>query len=162
MSYICGDCKQEHSFPLTFNASPLCAEALLEKVKAMELQLSEALKYAAPVNATASVPRLKPCEHNEYWTTHSGACMACRATVAERLISEAIQWAIEENGSAVDRQEREKDVENWKYLEGRRLAFAAVINKLSAPEKRVGPACFVCGAEATGKIGAEPRCERHV
>lgn len=28
--------------------------------------------------------------------------------------------------------------------------------------KRVDPSCFVCGAEATGKIGAEPRCERHV
>lgn len=28
--------------------------------------------------------------------------------------------------------------------------------------KRVGPSCFVCGAEAAGKIGAEPRCERHV
>lgn len=65
------------------------------EIERLNLQLREARKYAAPMDATASVPRLKPCEHSEYWTTHYGNCMACRAADAE-LQNEALKKLADE------------------------------------------------------------------
>jgi len=66
------------------------ARNLITRLRA---ELAEALKYAAPENAKA-LPHIKnPCKvHNEYWTTHFGACMACRANKAE---AELAAWKAE-------------------------------------------------------------------
>ena len=47
--------------------------------------LAEALKYGCPRDGVRALSWVKhPCkDHNEYWTTASGACMACRACEAE-------------------------------------------------------------------------------
>jgi hypothetical protein len=53
-------------------------------ITALETQLAEALKYGARENATALSYVKNPCtKHNQYWTTISGDCMACRAVDAE-------------------------------------------------------------------------------
>ena len=58
-------------------------------LETMTKERDEALKYAAPVNAQAYVPRVNPCKHNQYWTTAYGACMACRAGDAELQVGDA-------------------------------------------------------------------------
>lgn len=71
-----------------------CAcRGIVEELKTENAKLRE---YAAPVDARASTPRLKQCNHNEYWTTFSGRCMACRAEDAELQLGEAMKacpWA---------------------------------------------------------------------
>lgn len=65
-------------------------EEALEKIATLETQLAEALKYGAPENATALSYVKNPCtKHNQYWTTASGACMACRAETAETQLAAA-------------------------------------------------------------------------
>ena len=47
-------------------------------------EVTEALKYGAPVNATSLSFVTHKCGHNDYWKTHDGKnCMACRAERAE-------------------------------------------------------------------------------
>jgi hypothetical protein len=53
------------------------------QIDELRAKLAEALKYGAPENTRSTIPRKAKCEHNEYWTTHYGNCMACRATSAE-------------------------------------------------------------------------------
>lgn len=57
----------------------------LAKVKRVEGERDEALKYGAPEKDAKALSWVKePCKiHNAYWTTHFGGCMACRATKAE-------------------------------------------------------------------------------
>lgn len=77
-------------------------------IQYLRAQRDQALKYAAPVDATASVPRHKQCAHNEYWTTHYGNCMACRAEVAELQLRDmkAILEEIVKANSRCDTEEK--------------------------------------------------------
>lgn len=61
------------------------------RIAALEAQLAEALKYGARDNAEAlsCVKHLLCKKHNQYWTTISGACMACRAVDAESQLAAA-------------------------------------------------------------------------
>lgn len=63
-------------------------DTLTTSLARVTAERDEALKYGAPQNAK-SHRRLKPCEHNDYWITHSGNCMACRAVDAETERDEA-------------------------------------------------------------------------
>ncbi len=62
--------------------------SLFDYAKSLREQLAEALKYGARENGIAYLEKLEPCEHNEYWVTVSGGCMACRATKAEALVAQ--------------------------------------------------------------------------
>lgn len=64
--------------------------AIREAIATLETQLAEALKYGARENAKALSYVKNPCKkHNQYWTTFSGACMACRAVNAETQLAAA-------------------------------------------------------------------------
>lgn len=53
-------------------------------VKSLTAERDEALKYGAPKDDVALSWVKNPCKrHNQYWTTASGSCMACRADSAE-------------------------------------------------------------------------------
>jgi len=59
------------------------------KIADLERQLADAMKYGAPENATRlPYVKAKNCHHNDYWTTVSGACMACRAVEAEQKLTD--------------------------------------------------------------------------
>ena len=61
-----------------------CAAHRAEEFAKLRAELAEALKYGAPMaGVKATVKRTVKCEHNEYWTTHGGGCMACRVVEAE-------------------------------------------------------------------------------
>jgi len=69
-----------------FAAAPtsISEDIVLELNRLVE-RAEKAERYAAPENAVALSSVKRPCErHNQYWTTASGACMACRAEQAER------------------------------------------------------------------------------
>lgn len=54
------------------------------QVEAAVKRAEEAEKYGAPENATVLAFVKSPCkQHNGYWTTITGRCMACRAAAAE-------------------------------------------------------------------------------
>lgn len=60
------------------------------RIRTLEAELAEARKYAAPENASALSSVKNSCtQHNQYWTTASGACMACRAEKAEAELAQA-------------------------------------------------------------------------
>lgn len=64
---------------------------LLAHIRTLEADLDEARKYAAPENAKALSWVKKPCtKHNQYWTTATGGCMACRADDAETKLKTAL------------------------------------------------------------------------
>lgn len=74
---------------------------LRERLDAVEKERDKALRYGAPENATALSHVKNPCtKHNQYWTTHYGSCMACRANDAEdeskklRLSNERMREAL--------------------------------------------------------------------
>lgn len=63
----------------------------LARIRSLIDELAEAKKYGAPQDASilSYAASCKKCKHADYWTTVSGACMACRATQAEsELIKE--------------------------------------------------------------------------
>lgn len=59
-----------------------------EEITTLRAQLQEALKYGAPRDHGGLLAHVeRPCDrHDRYWTTISGACMACRAEDAERQL----------------------------------------------------------------------------
>lgn len=66
----------------------MLADDVEDAVEALQAKLAEALKYGATIEgAIAASFVTRPCtKHNHYWTTSSGACMACRATDAEAKV----------------------------------------------------------------------------
>lgn len=68
-----------------FNEAADTITQLRERLDAVEKERDKALRYGAPENSTALSHVKNPCtKHNQYWTTHSGGCMACRANDAEK------------------------------------------------------------------------------
>ena len=68
-----------------FNEAADTITQLRERLAAVEKERDKALRYGAPENSTALSHVKNPCtKHNQYWTTHSGGCMACRANDAEK------------------------------------------------------------------------------
>jgi len=95
---------------------------LRTRIAELEAELAEAKKYGAPQNATAIVKRKTNCDHNEYWTTLSGGCMACRAADAE---AENKRLAVERDGAMAVLREI-ADTENPEHYGNARDALHAV------------------------------------
>lgn len=89
--------------------------ALQARISALEAELAEARKYGAPEAGAVRFSKLSPkqCQHDDYWTTISGNCMACRAEKAESELAEvkegrgrAIQMATHNHDVAERRDKR--------------------------------------------------------
>lgn len=76
-------------------------------VEQLRTSLAEALKYGAPENATAHRRKVK-CDHNDYWVTMSGDCLACRAVKAETSLA-----AVEKLMAKIAKQ---RTVEEWEQF----------------------------------------------
>lgn len=109
---------------------------LRQRAEAAEKQLAEAKRYGAPVDAVALSFVKDPCtKHNAYWTTSSGACMACRAEDAERRVAE-LEGAI----LAAEERGRWQEIEAMmKYADERRLPLAtagALLRRINYPHAK--------------------------
>jgi len=73
------------------DAIPYDDAKVTEAIERLCDQLAEAKKYGAQVDVTVRRSSLPPktCQHNDYWTTNYGNCMACRAERAESQLAES-------------------------------------------------------------------------
>ena len=130
------DAIEAYPVPLPIQAISDCSDEQLRRLKAAELQISEIpKKILAAVNAE----QLR-CGHiaEAFWNEGDklNADLRVPLTQAEKSMAYMIST-------------------NIRAMRWREENFA---------EKRNHdlPKCFLCGEAAVGKVGAEPRCERHV
>ena len=79
--------------PWNKEARNYLASTIDAHTEAIRTRLAEALKYGAPVAGAKLPPHIKTScgKHDAYWTTISGACMACRAEDAEKRLALAVE-----------------------------------------------------------------------
>lgn len=145
---FCGDCVREDKETLIANLKAMTsgADTLREEVNRLNLQNGELKAEIEKVQKETLIA----------WNNWGKDLEAANRLIsAMRPVVDAadLLWRS-------DKGDTEAEAYLWREVEKYIVWQNELEEKLT--EKRIDPVCFLCGAKAVGKIGAEPRCEAHV